>query len=379
MAGTSSPIPHESAHSYAAATNHNSILKFIKEVAESPNLLSNIPSNYAYFSKPAASAVRADNNDSESHLLDCDSIPVIDFSLLQSASSDQRSKVIRDLGDACRCWGFFMVVNHGVPKVLMESVLDKCDEFFNLTPEEKLQFEGKHVLDPIRCGTSFNTSVEEVNFWRDYLKLMVHPKFHSPSKPRGFSEISLEYCKQIRHVARVLLRGISASLGLDELEIERSMDLEVGQQILIANYYPSCPRPDLAIGMPPHSDHGLLTFLAQNQVDGLQIQHDGKWVPVHALPNSFLVNTGDHIEIFSNGIYRSVLHRAVVNSRETRISLAIANGPSLNAIVTPAPQLIDKNGDSTGARYKSMAYGEYVQLQQSSRLNGKSALDNLRV
>ncbi|KAJ8450786.1 hypothetical protein Cgig2_032411 [Carnegiea gigantea] len=440
MAGTSSPIPHETAHSYAAATDHNSILKSIKEVAESPNLLSNIPSNYAYFSKPAASAVRADNTD-------CDSIPVIDFSLLQSASSDQRSKVIRDLGDACQCWGFFMVVNHGVPKILMESMLDKCDEFFNLTPEEKLQFEGKHVLDPIRCGTSFNTSVEEVNFWRDYLKVMVHPIFHSPSKPRGFrrwrwddfaDELPVDVLKRIaaikvypnledieyrthvlrsciavwevwnyikparhgthdlrlgfqewfigniqqttiRHVARVLLRGISASLGLDELQIERSMDWEMGQQILVANYYPPCPRPDLAIGMPPHSDHGLLTILAQNQVDGLQIQHNGKWVPVHASPNSFLVNTGDHIEIFSNGIYRSVLHRAVVNSRETRISLAIANGPSLNAMVTPAPQLIDKNRDSTGARYKSMAYGEYVQLQQSSRLNGKSALDNLRV
>ena len=102
-------------------------------------------------------------------------------------------------------------------------------------------------------------------------------------------------------MARVLLKGLSASLGLDELEIERSMDLEMGQQILIANYYPPCPRPDLAIGMPPHSDHGLLTFLAQNQVDGLQIMHDGKWVPVHALPNSFLVNTGDHIEV--NYIY----------------------------------------------------------------------------
>uniref|UniRef100_A0A7C9CQA7 Fe2OG dioxygenase domain-containing protein n=1 Tax=Opuntia streptacantha TaxID=393608 RepID=A0A7C9CQA7_OPUST len=299
MGGISSPIPNESAHSHAATPDHNSKLKSIKEVAESPNLLSNIPSNYAYFPEGAASAV--DNNDSESHLLDHDSIPVIDFSLLQSASLDQRSKVIGDLGDACQRWGFFMVVNHGVPKILMDSMLDKCNEFFNLTSEEKRKFEGKHVLDPIRCGTSFNTAVEEVNFWRDYLKVMVHPQFHSPSKPPRFSEVSLEYCKQIRHVARVLLKGLSASLGLDELEIERSMDLEMGQQILIANYYPPCPRPDLAIGMPPHSDHGLLTFLAQNQVDGLQIMHDGKWVPVHALPNSFLVNTGDHIEV--NYIY----------------------------------------------------------------------------
>ena len=77
-------------------------------------------------------------------------------------------------------------MNHGVPKILMDSMLDKCNEFFNLTSEEKREFEGKHVLDPIRCGTSFNTAVEEVNFWRDYLKVMVHPQFHSPSKPPRF-------------------------------------------------------------------------------------------------------------------------------------------------------------------------------------------------
>lgn len=77
------------------------------------------------------------------------------------------------------------------------------------------------------------------------------------------------------------------------------MNLDSGLQILVANLYPPCPQPELAMGMPPHSDHGLLTLLTQNGICGLQLLHNGKWVNVNAVPNSFLVNTGDHIEVSS--------------------------------------------------------------------------------
>ncbi|MBA0782678.1 hypothetical protein Gotri_000528, partial [Gossypium trilobum] len=68
----------------------------------------------------------------------------------------------------------------------------------------------------------------------------------------------------------------------------------------------------------PHTDHGLLTLLIQNDTVGLQVLHKDKWVNIHPIPNSFLANNGDHIEILSNGKYRSFLHRAVVNHRDVR-------------------------------------------------------------
>ncbi|KAH9722393.1 hypothetical protein KPL70_006720 [Citrus sinensis] len=74
------------------------------------------------------------------------------------------------------------------------------------------------------------------------------------------------------------------------------MNLDSGLQILVANLYSPCPQPELAMGMPPHSDHGLLTLPTQSGICGLQLLHNGKWVNVNAIPNSFLVNTGDHIE-----------------------------------------------------------------------------------
>lgn len=107
----------------------------------------------------------------------------------------------------------------------------------------------------------------------------------------------MEYCRRIREVARELLRGISESLGLEASYIDKTLSLDSGFQILTANLYPPCPQPDLAMGMPPHSDHGLLTILIQNENGGLQLQHNGNWVNVNASSNSFLVNTGDHIEV----------------------------------------------------------------------------------
>ncbi|KAK2968654.1 hypothetical protein RJ640_012497 [Escallonia rubra] len=149
----------------------------IKVVAESPNLLGSIPSDYAY-STTHFTPIASDQEHS---------IPVIDYSLLTSGVPGQRSKVIDDLGKACEEWGCFLLVNHGVPETLIDKVFDASNEFFNLSEEEKQNFGGKNALDPIRCGTSFRSaSMGKILLWRDYLKVIAHPEFHFPDKPAGF-------------------------------------------------------------------------------------------------------------------------------------------------------------------------------------------------
>ncbi|KAK6945785.1 Non-hem dioxygenase N-terminal domain [Dillenia turbinata] len=341
---------------------------FIKTLAESPNLTS-IPSTYTYSTTPLVEPVVSGSEAS---------IPIIDFSLLTSGSPDRRSQAIHDLGKACQDWGFFMVTNHGIPEGMIKGMIEGLEDFFNLREEEKKEFRGKHVLDPIRCGTSsFNTSAEQVFFWRDFLRVFVHPDFHFPNKPLGVRELSHEYCKRVREVYGELIRGISTSLGLEESYIHNTLNMEDGLQILVGNFYPPCPQPELAMGLPPHSDLGFLTLLIENQIGGLQIQHNHKWVNVKAIPNSFLVNTSDQLEILSNGKYKSNVHRATVNNKATRVSIAMANGPSLEDIVGPAPELIDN--ESNPPRYMPMKYKDYMELQQSNRLDGKTCLDCVKI
>ncbi|KAI3961342.1 hypothetical protein MKX01_007056 [Papaver californicum] len=301
----------------------------IKDLIESTDLIS-VPSKHENLSMLT-----------EEEEVEQVNIPVIDFSLLTSGSPDQRSKIIEDLRNACQHWGFFMVVNHGVPESFKEELINSCMNFFNLSPEEKSVYQGESasdpcILDPIICGTNFNpaSESESVSFWRDYLRVLVHPVFNSPLKPEGLSNVLSEYSKRSREVTKELLRAIMEGLELEEEDIEKSLELNSGVQKFSANLYPPCPQPELAIGLPPHADRGLLTLLIQNDVGGLQIKNKGKWVAVNAIPNSIMVNTGDHMEILSNGKYKGVLHRVLVNNKKTRISLVMTNGPSTETYAT---------------------------------------------
>ncbi|KAF5942629.1 hypothetical protein HYC85_020271 [Camellia sinensis] len=82
------------------------------------------------------------------------------FFLLTSGDPDQRSKVIQDTGNACRDWGFFMVINHGVQEKLMDDMVKASKSFFDMSEEEKGEYNGKQLFDPIRSGTSFNVLVD---------------------------------------------------------------------------------------------------------------------------------------------------------------------------------------------------------------------------
>ncbi|XP_026441708.1 probable 2-oxoglutarate/Fe(II)-dependent dioxygenase [Papaver somniferum] len=211
-------------------------------------------------------------------------IPVIDFSFLTSGSPDQRSKVIEDLRNACQDWGFFMVMNHGVPVSLKKELMDSCKDFFDLSPEEKSAYRGNHVIWTHVIWTMDGTdnmldhnipAAESVSFWRDQLKVWVHPIFDSPPKPEGLSKILCEYTKRTREITKELLKAIMEGLEFEEDEIEMSLKQKSGAQIFSANQYPPCPQPELAIGLPPHTDNGILTLLVQNDIGGLQIKNRG--------------------------------------------------------------------------------------------------------
>lgn len=159
--------------------NRITSFKSVKTLSESPDFNS-IPSSYKFITSPH------DRKEIVAEPDDNDPIPVIDYSLLATGTPDQRTKTTHDIGKACEEWGFFMLINHFVSKSLVEKMVDQVFAFFNLREEEKQEYAGKDVLDPIRYGTSFNASEDRVLFWRDFVKIIVHPEFHSPVKPSGF-------------------------------------------------------------------------------------------------------------------------------------------------------------------------------------------------
>lgn len=91
---------------------------------------------------------------------------------------------------------------------------------------------------------------------------------------------------------------LGKALGIEAEEVNNLFGK--GMQSVRMNYYPPCPQPELVMGLCPHSDACALAILLQvNETDGLQIRKDGIWIPVLPLPNAFIVNVGDSLEVLS--------------------------------------------------------------------------------
>ncbi|KAK4438130.1 2-oxoglutarate-dependent dioxygenase 19 [Sesamum alatum] len=254
----------------------------------------------------------------------------------------------------------------------MKDIIDASLEYFELPEEDKRQYEAKSPSDPIKFGSGnvVTLAYQKINLWRDFVKSYVHPEFHCPDKPHKLR-------KNLMNISRENYSRTSVkTLDWKKDCIDEGLKLDSCFQLYAPNYYPPCPQPDQAIGLPAHTDHGLLTFLIHNGIAGLQIQHKGEWFNTNSPQNSILVNTADHLEIFSNGRYKSVRHRAVVNSEATRISVVMANGAAPDAIVKPAEPLVEQDGR---AYYRPMKFIEYVETMLSNRLQGKSNLDCIKI
>ncbi|XP_073282198.1 protein LATERAL BRANCHING OXIDOREDUCTASE 1-like [Primulina huaijiensis] len=118
-----------------------------------------------------------------------------------------------------------------------------------------------------------------------------------------------------------LFKHLSLLMGKEE-KCLKELHKEKKQGIRM-NYYPNCGRPDLVLGVSPHSDASSITLLVQeDEITALQIKHRVEWVPVKPIPNAIVVNVGDVLEAWSNGIYKSIDHRAVANAKKSRISVA---------------------------------------------------------
>ncbi|KAL6006595.1 Protein DMR6-LIKE OXYGENASE 2 [Asimina triloba] len=302
------------------------------------------------------------------------SIPLVDLDGLHGLDRD---KIVQEIGLACQTDGFFQVKNHGIPEHVIEDMLHVAREFFRLPESEKLKSYSEDPLKTTRLSTSFNVNKEKVANWRDYLRLHCHPleEFIEewPTNPPSFRSLVGEYSTRARGLVLTLLEAISESLGLEKDCIEKALGKQA--QHMAINYYPRCPQPELTYGLPGHTDPNALTLLLQDQVSGLQVLRNGKWVAVHPIPGTFVVNIGDQIQVLSNGRCKSVLHRAVVNNSVERISVPTFYCPSPDAEIVPAHQLID---DQHPAIYRRFTYEEYYKRFWDHGLQSESCLELFR-
>ncbi|KAL3577303.1 hypothetical protein D5086_022586 [Populus alba] len=299
------------------------------------------------------------------------SIPLID---LHGLNGPNHSTIIQQIGRACQRDGFFQVKNHGIPEEMISIILDIARQFFKLPESERLKNYSDDPTKTTRLSTSFNIKTEQVSSWRDFLRLHCYPLedyVHEwPSNPPSFRKDVAEYCTSVRGLVLRLLEAISESLGLERDCIDKKLGGH-GQHMAM-NYYPPCPQPELTYGLPGHTDPNLITILLQDDVPGLQVLRNGKWIAVNPIPNTFIVNIGDQMQALSNYRYKSLLHQAIVNCEKERVSIASYCYPSDDAMIGPAKKLVDKDHP---AIYKDFTYSEFHESMWRVKCSTAKRLD----
>jgi len=142
------------------------------------------------------------------------------------------------------------------------------------------------------------------------------------------------------------------------------------------NYYPPCQKPDLTLGTGPHCDPTSLTILHQDTVGGLEVFVDDEWRSISPNYSAFVVNIGDTFMALSNGRYKSCLHRAVVNNKTPRKSLAFFLCPKKDKVVSPPSELVDNKNPRVYPDFTWPMLLEFTQKHYRADMNTLEAFSN---
>lgn len=294
-------------------------------------------------------------------------VPVIDFSKLDSA---ERAETMAKIADGCENWGFFQLVNHGIPTELLERVKKVCSESYRLREAAFRVSEPVRTLEALveaeRRGEAA-APVDDMD-WEDIFYL--HDDTQSwPSSPPGFKETMHEYRAELKKLAERVMEAMDDNLGLETGRIKAAFTGHgrhapfFGTKV---SHYPPCPRPDLVTGLRAHTDAGGVILLFQDdKVGGLEVLKDGEWLAVQPLADAIVVNTGDQIEVLSNGRYRSAWHRVLPMRDANRRSVASFYNPAFEAAISPAV------GGAGGEYPESYVFGDYMDVYSKHKFEAK--------
>lgn len=339
-------MPSRVSDTITAAASHHPAYSHHKQL--DLNLVQELPDSHAWTSLDGLPL-----GDSS---CDPENVPIIDL-------DDKNAPEV--VGRACKTWGVFQVKNHGISKSLLDDIESAGRSLFSLPMHQKLR--AARSPDGVSgYGVARISSFFPKRMWSEGFTIVGSPLEHArqlwPQDYCNFCEVIEEYEREMRKLARTLMWLILESLGITEEDAKWASPkgaFEGGCSALQMNFYPACPEPDRAMGLAAHTDSTILTILHQNNTSGLQVYREGtgRWVTVPPTPGALVINVGDLLHILSNGVYPSVLHRAVVNRTRYRLSVAYLYGPSSGVRISPLQKLIDQ---SHPPLYRPVTWSEYL-------------------
>lgn len=301
--------------------------------------------------------------------------------------------VVSKLRDACINVGFFYLQGHGISSELLQRVFQQSKLLFDLDVTAKKQLsdpvisrgytameeetldpakqtrpdtkEGMLPLLPVAAKVDWNgnapasgcvaathqlcTSLKGFYIGTD---IGTSDPRYNPAKLRGpnqwptpevapgfdcttFRSTMEEYFRQMKALAMRVVQLLALSLNLPATFFDDSF-LEPIASIRLLHYAPVPSKPeDGVFACGAHTDYGMITLLLTDDNRGLRIlTKDNVWIDAPPMPDTYVVNLGDMLERWTNGLFRSTLHRVLTAGNRHRYSVPFFFEPTFETVVT---------------------------------------------
>jgi isopenicillin N synthase-like dioxygenase len=333
-----------------------------------------------------------------------DGLPIIDISAFLDPESTKKAKqtTAKAINAACVNYGFFYLTGHGIPTSKLDEIISLARDFFALPLEEKNKIkrfdagspeEGDGARGYQGLGENVTGGLQDmqeaIDWYRDWPEEKREPGDGGPGsvkslqgvnlwpeQPKELKSVYQDYVEQVKKLGEALVHamGVALDLGPPSKSADRSTEDEemfvrncdesfwvmrmIGYPPLTTPHTPGTDIDQFSCGA--HTDYGCVTLLLTDPTPGaLQVQlKDGTWLNADPIPGAFVVNIGDMIERWTNGLWKSTMHRVIHRGQKYRISVPFFYEPNFDAMVRPLEKCVKETGGKP--IHQGSTYGEHL-------------------
>ncbi|KAI9829145.1 MAG: hypothetical protein M1832_000168 [Thelocarpon impressellum] len=314
-------------------------------------------------------------------------LPIIDIAAFlpgSDATLDEKARCADALSTACRETGFFYLTGHGIPTERTDEIVQLARAFFlTASDEEKASIarqgagvgRGDGARGYQRVGENVTQGKrdwhEAVDLYRDIDA--GEPPYALcrgvnlwPRTPEGLRESYQAYIRQLAVLGEAVVGAMGFALDPADADVFADHTREGFWGMRLIGY----PPPPAASTLPDgdevgfscgeHSDYGCLTFLSTDASRGaLQVKHRAAgWIVADPIPGAFVVNIGDMMEHWTNGLWKSTRHRVMHAGDDWRISVPFFFEPDFEARIEPLETCVKRTGGT--AIFAPLRYGDHL-------------------
>jgi isopenicillin N synthase-like dioxygenase len=312
-------------------------------------------------------------------------IPVIDLGPYFSGVAGALETTAAELRRALEDIGFLVIVNHGVPRDLIDRTFAEARRFHDQPMDVKMALRmnehnngymsmGRYAVWTSGVNANDKPDLNEAFFTKRERKpndplvtsgrRFAGPNRWPPDLP-GFRENVLAYTDALDALVSRFLPVCATALDLPPDFFDAAF-AESQFSFRLSHYPPVQAQPN-QFGIAPHTDANFMTFLAQTDVPGLQVRlPSGDWLDVPYVPNSYAVNAGDMMFRWTNGRFKSTPHRALPPVGTHRYAIPFFLGPHLDTEIACLPTC---QGQDNPPKFPPITYDAYLRWWYDANYN----------